>query len=725
MTYNSVKDFIKENYTEYLGDGSFLRHTTPRTERLWSKCQKLLKEEREKGGVLDIDTTRFSGICNFDPGYIDKDNELIVGLQTDAPLKRMLNPYGGMRMVEKSLELYGYQMDEQLKNNFKEFRTTHNDGVFAVYPEDVRKARHAGLITGLPDSYGRGRIIGDYRRVALYGTDYLINQKEKDLRELNGMDIQLCEEVAKQIKALKETAQMAAMYGKDITKPAETAQEAIQAIYFAYLAGAKENNGAATSLGRVSTFIDIYIERDMQKGILSESEAQELIDQFVMKLRFIRHLRTPAYNDLFGGDPTWITESIGGMLDDEHSLVTKTSFRFLHTLINLGPSPEPNLTILWSKKLPKAFKDYCAWISLKTNSIQYENDDLMRSVKGNNYGIACCVSAMKLGEEMQFFGARCNLAKALLYAINGGKDENTGEVIIPNIKELNDEILDYTKLMYNYVDVLRKTAELYVKANNIVHYMHDKYAYEASQMALHNTKVNHLMAFGIAGFSCVVDSLSAIRYAQVKPIRNEDGIAIAFEVKGNYPTYGNNDDRADKIGVHLAKLFIEELKQYPLYKNAEHTLSILTITSNVMYGRKTGATPDGRLAGQPFAPGANPMHNREKEGALASLLSVSKIDYMDCKDGISNTFSILPNALGGYEEIQVNNLSSILDTYFSLGGHHLNVNALSAETLKDAYKNPELYPTLTIRVSGYAVLFNLLNNEQKLEVISRTLHGGM
>ena len=712
-----VNKFILDNYTEYTGDDSFLQPMTERNKILWDKCQKLLVEERIAGGVLDIETNTFSGITAFKPGYIDKENELIVGFQTDAPLKRIINPYGGIRMVEKCLDAYGYNIDSNLLNNFKTFRKTHNDGVFDAYTPEIKKARHVGLITGLPDAYGRGRIIGDYRRVALYGIDVLIEQKQEQInkniyKRSENFIIQLREEVSMQIKALKEMKEMALSYGIDISKPAETAQQAIQAIYFAYLAGAKENNGAATSLGRTSTFIDIYIENDIKKGLLTEIEAQELIDQFIMKLRFIRHLRTPEYNELFAGDPTWVTESIGGMGPYGKSLVTKTSFRFLHSLINLGAAPEPNLTVLWDEKLPDNFKTFCAKISNLTSAIQYENDRLMQEVYGEDYGIACCVSGMQLGKQMQFFGARCNIAKALLYAINEGKDEKTGELIVPDIPPLTKVPLDYEEVWNNYKKVLAYTAKIYTQANNIIHYMHDKYAYEASQMALHDTTVKHLMAFGIAGFSVAIDSLSSIKYGKVIPIKNEQGIAIDFEIDEDYPKYGNDIEKVDNIGVEIANYFIYELEKHDLYKHAKATLSILTITSNVVYGKKTGATPDGRKAEAPFAPGANPMHGRDLQGALASLNSVARIPYKKvCEDGISNTFSITPTSLGNNLEIRIKNLKAILDGYFSKGGHHLNVNIMDKATLLDALEHPENYPTLTIRVSGYAVLFNSLTKE--------------
>lgn len=725
-----VRNFIQKNYTLYEGDDSFLKGPTEKTRKVWDKCSDLLQQELKNGGVLDVETHRVSGICNFEPGYIDQENEVIVGLQTDAPLKRMVNLYGGMRMAEQSLKAYGYELDPEIRRHFSEYRKTHNDGVFDAYPARVRKARHAGLLTGLPDAYGRGRIIGDYRRVALYGTDFLIEQKKLDLEKLDGpMDeerIRLREEVSMQIRALRDIATMAASYGVDITKPAVSAHDAVQAVYMAYLAGTKENNGAATSLGRTSTFLDIYIQRDLVNGVITEEEAQELIDQFIIKLRLIRHLRTPDYNELFGGDPTWVTESIGGVGINGKPLVTKNSFRYLHTLINLGTAPEPNMTVLWSEHLPKAFKEYCAKISIQTDSVQYENDDVMRPVYGDDYAIACCVSAMKVGKQMQFFGARCNVAKSLLYAINGGVDEKLGEVIVPGIEPITDEVLDYDKVWDNYKKVLEYEAELYVDANNIIHFMHDKYAYEASQMALHDTNVQRLMAFGIAGLSVAADSLSAIRYAKVKPIRNEQGVAIDFEIEGDFPKYGNDDDRADDLAVNIVTRFSKELKKHPLYRGAIHTLSALTITSNVMYGKKTGSTPDGRKGGEPLAPGANPMHGRDKSGALASLNSVAKIPYRDiCQDGISNTFSIVPDALGHGLEQRIKNLTYILDGYFAQGAHHLNVNVFSRETLIDAMEHPDKYPTLTIRVSGYAVNFHRLSREQQLEVIARTFHESM
>ena len=720
-----VEDFILNNYKEYLGDESFLEGISDKTKVIIDKINQLTKEELKKG-VLDVETKIISGIDNFESGYIDKDNEVIFGLQTDKPLKRIVNLYGGIRMAHTSLEAYGYKLDEVIAKHFKEFRKSHNDGVFDAYTDEIKRARHAGLLTGLPDAYGRGRIIGDYRRIALYGIDYLIEQKKKDLKEIKDINeetIRLREEVSEQIKALKEIKSMASKYGFDISKPATNAKEATQWLYFGYLAAIKENNGAAMSLGRTSTFLDIYIERDLENGTLTEKDAQEIIDQFVIKLRIARHLRTPEYNELFAGDPTWVTEAIGGMALNGKSLVTKNSFRYLHTLINLGSSPEPNLTILWSNNLPENFKKYCTKISILTDAIQYENDDVMRPIYGDDYAIACCVSAMKVGKQMQFFGARCNLAKSLLYAINGGIDEMTGELIVEGIDKITDEVLDYETVKNAYNNMLEKIAKTYVDAMNIIHYMHDKYAYEKAQMALHDTNVEHLMAFGVAGLSVATDSLSAIKYAKVKPIRNEQGIAIDFEIEGDYPKYGNDDDRVDSIAVDIVKTFIKELKKHPLYKHAIHTLSVLTITSNVVYGKKTGSTPDGRKKGVPFAPGANPMHGRDVNGALASLNSVAKIPYKDvCQDGISNTFSIVPTALGHSDEEQINNLVNLLDGYFKQGAHHLNVNVLNREMLIDAMNNPDKYPNLTIRVSGYAVHFNRLSKEQQLEVISRTFH---
>lgn len=720
-----VSDFIINNYTEYTGDESFLVRSTDKTNKVWNKCKDLIAEEMKKG-VLDVDTVNMSGIDSFAPGYIDKDNEVIVGLQTDAPLKRMINPYGGIRMVYNELDAYGYKLDPDVDKKFNEYRKTHNQGVFDAYTKEIRAARSAHLLTGLPDAYGRGRIIGDYRRIALYGIDYLVECKQKDLdgiTEINEETIQLREDVSEQIRALGKIKSMAAKYGFDISKPASNAREAVQWVYFGYLAAIKENNGAAMSLGRTSTFLDIYIENDIKEGVLTEEEACELIDQFIIKLRIARHLRTPEYNDLFAGDPTWVTESIGGMLDESKSFVTKTSFRYLNTLINLGPAPEPNMTILWSQGLPENFKKYCATISIKTDAIQYENDDLMRSIYGNDYAIACCVSAMQVGKQMQFFGARCNLAKALLYSINGGVDEVSGKVVVAGLDKIDSEYLDYDEVMKHFENTMSIVAGTYVDAMNIIHYMHDKYAYEAGQMALHDTKLDRLMAFGVAGLSVVADSLSAIKYAKVKPIRNEEGIAVDFEIEGDFPKYGNDDDRVDSLAVMVVEKFYDELKKHKLYRGARHTLSILTITSNVVYGKNTGATPDGRKAGIPFAPGANPMHGRDSSGALASLNSVAKLPYRGvCQDGISNTFSIIPQALGSDSD-RVKNLVGILDGYFKQGAHHLNVNVLNRETLVDAMENPDKYPMLTIRVSGYAVHFNRLSRDQQLEVISRTFHG--
>ena len=726
----NVRNFIQKNYTQYTGDDSFLQPPTEKTKKVWGKCEDLLRQEMKNGGVLDVETKIISGIDNFAPGYIDKENEVVVGLQTDAPLKRIVNLYGGMRMAKSSLEQYGYQLDPTIEAHFSEYRKTHNEGVFDAYPKRTRVARHAGLLTGLPDAYGRGRIIGDYRRVALYGLDRLVAEKKKDLDALDGPmtedRIRAREEVSMQIRALGEIKSMALKYGVDLSQPAGNAREAFQAVYFAYLAGIKENNGAATSLGRTSTFLDIYIQRDLDNGLITEAEAQELVDQFIIKLRLVRHLRTPESNELFGGDPTWVTESIGGIGINGKSLVTKNSFRYLHTLINLGTAPEPNLTVLWSEHLPEAFKQYCAKISIATDSIQYENDDVMRPIYGDDYAIACCVSAMKVGKQMQFFGARCNLAKSLLYAINGGIDEKKGDLVVPGIEPITDEVLDFNKVLKNYYKVLEYVAELYVDTVNIIHYMHDKYAYEASQMALHDTDVERLTAFGIAGLSVAVDSLSAIKYAKVKPIRDENGVAVDFETVGDFPKYGNDDDRVDDLAVQVVTKFSEELKKHPLYRDAIHTLSALTITSNVMYGKKTGTTPDGRKAGEPLAPGANPMHGRDIHGALASLNSVAKIPYRDvCQDGVSNTFSIVPQALGKDEAQRENNLVAILDGYFVQGAHHLNVNVLNRETLIDAMDHPDKYPTLTIRVSGYAVNFNRLTREQQEEVISRTFHQAM
>ncbi|SFB45541.1 formate C-acetyltransferase [Clostridium frigidicarnis] len=723
-----VRSFIQKNYALYEGDKSFLAPVTDKTKKVWDKSSELILEEIEKG-VLGIATDRVSGIDAYEAGYIDKDNEVIVGLQTDAPLKRIVNPWGGWRMVKTSVDAYGYKLDKELEKNFPKYRKTHNEGVFDAYTSEIRAARSAGLLTGLPDAYGRGRIIGDYRRIALYGIDFLIEQKMKDLEELQGdmLDelVRKREEVSEQTRALKAMKSMAAKYGCDISKPAANAKEAFQFVYFGYLAAIKENNGAAMSLGRTATFLDIYVERDIENGVLTEQGAQELVDQFIIKLRLARHLRTPEYNELFAGDPNWVTESLGGVSSNGKALVTKNTFRYLHTLINLGSAPEPNMTVLWSEKLPENFKKYCAEISILTDSIQYENDDIMRPLYGDDYAIACCVSAMKIGKQMQFFGARCNMAKSLLYAINGGVDEKKGKLVIEGISPINDEVLDYETVKAAYFKVLEKVAKLYVDTMNIIHYMHDKYAYEAGQMALHDTQVGRLMAFGIAGLSVAADSLSAIKYAKVMPVR-ENGMAINFNVEGDFPKYGNDDDRVDDIVVELVNKFSTELKKHPLYRNAKHTLSVLTITSNVVYGKKTGATPDGRDAGVAFAPGANPMHGRDLQGALASLNSVAKVPYSPCcEDGVSNTFSIVPEALGKEKETQIDNLVNVLDGYFVQGAHHLNVNVLQRETLMDAMEHPEKYPTLTIRVSGYAVNFNRLTKDQQREVISRTFHEKM
>lgn len=728
-----TRDFIQLNYTPYEGDESFLAEPTERTKNLWKKAEDLILEE-VRSKTIKVDTTRVSGINNYPAGYLDKENELIVGFQTDEPMKRIVNPYGGYRMVTNSLDAYGLKMDPTIEKYFNEFRKTHNQGVFDAYTSQMRKARTVGLLTGLPDAYGRGRIIGDYRRVALYGIDRLREDKLNEFRklesELASEDIiRLREELSEQYRALDEMKKMALEYGYDISVPATNAKEAIQWLYFAYLAAVKENNGAAMSLGRNGGFLDIYIKRDIDEGTLTESEAQELIDQFVMKLRMMRHLRTPEYDDLFAGDPTWVTESLGGMGLDGRTLVTKTAFRILHTLTNLDSSPEPNMTVLWSLDLPEAWKNYCSKMSIQTGSLQYENDDAMRPVHGDDYAIACCVSSMVIGKQMQFFGARANLAKSLLYAINGGVDEmkraKDGSLIkvLDGIEPIKDEVLDFDKVYANYKLVLEKVAKLYVNTMNTIHYMHDKYAYEAGQMALHDTFVHRYMAFGVAGISIVADSLSAIKYAKVKPIRDENGLAIDFEVEGDFPTYGNDDDRVDSIAVEVIEGFMEELRKTPTYRNSEHTLSILTITSNVVYGKKTGTTPDGRKKGEPFAPGANPMHGRDKTGAIASLNSVAKIPFAGCcQDGISNTFSIVPTALGKSEDERKVNLTNLMDGYFEQLAFHLNVNVLDRATLLDAYDHPEKYPNLTIRVSGYAVRFNRLTKEQQMEVIHRTFH---
>lgn len=721
-----VRNFIQKNYTLYEGDDTFLEGVTDRTQKVWDKCHELILEEMKKG-ILDVETNIVSGIDNFAPGYIDKENEVIVGLQTDAPLKRIVNLYGGMKMAKSALEQYGYELNPQLEKDFHAYRKTHNEGVFDAYPKRTKVARHVGLLTGLPDAYGRGRVIGDYRRVALYGVDFLIGEKEKEQDALDGPmtdeRIRLREEISMQIQALKEMKSMAMKYGVDISEPAKNAKEAVQFLYMAYLAGVKENNGAAISLGRTSTFLDIYIERDLQNGVITEKEAQELIDQFIIKLRLVRHLRTPEYNELFGGDPTWVTEAIGGVSINGRPLVTKNSFRYLHTLTNLGTAPEPNMTVLWSRDLPEEFKKYCAKMSIQTDSIQYENDDVMRPLYGDDYAISCCVSAMRVGKQMQFFGARANLAKSLLMALNAGVDELQKVPVVPGIEPLKNEVLDFDEVWDRYKKVLDYVAELYVDTINIIHYMHDKYAYEASQMALHDGNVERLTAFGMAGISVVADSLSAIKFAKVTPVRDENGVTVDFNVEGDFPKYGNDDDRVDELAVEVATYFSNALKKHPIYRNAKHTLSALTITSNVMYGKKTGTTPDGRKHGEPLAPGANPMHGRDENGALASLNSVAKIPYRNvCQDGVSNTFSIVPDALGKDEAQRIENLIHILDGYFYQGAHHLNVNVMNREILLDAMEHPEKYPTLTIRVSGYAVNFNRLSKDQQREVIMRTFH---
>ena len=722
----NVRRFIRDNYTPYEGDSSFLVGPTERTSKLMEKFNELLRLEAERGGVLDIDTVTVSSINNYAPGYLDKDNELIVGLQTDAPLRRGVNPFGGIRMVRAACEAYGYKLSDEVENEFK-YRTTHNEGVFRVYTDEMRKARHIGIMTGLPDAYGRGRIIGDYRRVALYGAEALIEQKKIDKARvgenlMSSDNIRLCEELSQQISFLGKMMVLAQSYGYDISKPASNAREAIQWTYFAYLAAIKEQNGAAMSMGRVASFFDIYIERDIKNGVLDEAGAQELIDDFVMKLRMARHLRTPEYNELFGGDPMWITEALGGMSISGKTLVTKSTFRVLNTLYNLGPAPEPNLTVLWSENLPDGFKKFCAKVSIDTDSIQYENDDLMRVNYGDDYGIACCVSAMKIGKQMQFFGARCNLPKLLLLALNGGYDTTSGMKIGPQIEPYGSDKFDYDAVCNRFHIYLEWLSRLYVNTMNVIHYMHDKYAYEKIQMALHDTDVERLMAFGVAGLSVITDSFSAMKFADVKPVRDENGYIVDFETMGDFPKFGNDDDRVDSIAKNVLADVIGELRKVPTYKNAIHTLSVLTITSNVVYGKKTGATPDGRKAGEPFAPGANPMHNRECCGALASLNSVAKIPFDCCRDGISNTFSIVPEALGADAETRIDNLADILDGYFKKHAHHININVLNRQTLIDAYENPDLYPNLTIRVSGYAVNFHRLSREQQKEVISRTFH---
>ncbi|MEQ8200259.1 MAG: formate C-acetyltransferase [Syntrophomonadaceae bacterium] len=725
----NVRDFIQKNYTPYTGDGSFLAPPTENTSRLWEECRDLLRREHDAGGVLRVDPVTPINITSHGPGYINRRLEKVVGLQTDEPLKRGINVFGGLNTTIKACEAYGYSLDPRVKDIFTTYRRTHNEGVFAVYTPEIRTARRVGIITGLPDSYGRGRIIGDYRRVALYGVDRLIKEKEQDLLELNHamrIDIlQLREEIFDQVQALRELKQMAQEYGFDISAPAANAREAVQWLYFGYLAAIKEQNGAAMSLGRTSTFLDIYIGRDLHSGALNEAEAQELIDHLVMKLRLVRHLRTPEYNSLFAGDPNWVTEAIGGMGMDGRPLITQNSFRFIHTLENLGPAPEPNLTVLWSRHLPPAFIRYCAGISIKTSAIQYESDDLMRPYFGDDYGIACCVSAMRIGKDMQFFGARCNLAKLLLYALNGGRDEITGDQVGPRMARCDDPYLDYEDVMHRFKVQMDWLTTLYVNAMNAIHYMHDRYAYERLEMALHDSEVRRFMAFGIAGLSVVADSLSAIRYARVKPVLDQRGIINDFIVEGKYPTYGNDDDRVDSLAVEVVKAFMGKLRKQPTYRNAEPTLSVLTITSNVVYGKHTGTTPDGRKKGLPLAPGANPLHGREENGAIAACNSVAKVPYEYARDGISYTFSVAPSALGPTETEQVNNLAALLEGYFTQGGQHINVNAVSLETLKEAMDHPEKYPDLTIRVSGYAVHFIKLSREQQEEIIMRTFYKSM
>ena len=720
-----VRDFIVSNYTPYDGDAAFLKGATERTKKISAKLNALLVEEAKKG-VLDVDTENVSSILTYAPGYVDKDLDIIVGLQTDAPLKRAVNPFAGIRMCEKACDAYGYKMSDKVRTEFK-YRTTHNDGVFRVYTEEMRAARHVGVITGLPDAYARGRIIGDYRRIALYGMDYLIECKKRDKREYGMKDmseenIRQLEELSKQLDFMEQLKTMAAQYGCDISRPARNAKEAVQWLYFGYLGAVKEQNGAANSIGRITTFLDIYFERDIKAGLLDESAAQEIIDDLVVKLRLVRHLRTPEYNDLFAGDPTWVTTSEGGVCEDGRSMVTKTSFRILQTLYNLGSSAEPNITILWAQSLPQGFKDFCAKVSIDTDSIQYENDDVMRPIYGDDYAIACCVSAMRVGKQMQFFGARCNLAKVLLMALNGGKDEIYGIQVAPEGPVFDEGVLDYHKVLEAYKQYMSWMAKLYVNTLNVIHYMHDKYAYERLMMSLHDTDVDRLMAFGICGLSVLADSLSAIKYAKVTAIKDERGLITDFKTEGDFPKYGNDDDRVDSIAKWIVESFFEELKKPPTYRHAKHTLSILTITSNVVYGKKTGSTPDGRKRGEPFAPGANPMHGRDCEGALASLNSVAKLPYSCCRDGISNTFSITPDTLGENEDDRVSKLTAMLDGYFIQDAHHLNVNVLNRQKLIDAMNDPTLYPNLTIRVSGYAVNFNKLNKNQQQEVINRTFH---
>ena len=724
----NVRDFIQHNYSPYEGDSKFLTKPTEKTQKLWNEVLDLYKKEHDApGGVLDIDTKTVSTINSHDAGYIDKDLEQIVGLQTDKPLKRAIMPFGGIRIVEKSCEAYGRKVDDEVEKIFHNYRKTHNDGVFDAYTPDIRAARSSHLITGLPDGYGRGRIIGDYRRVALYGVDYLIECKKQDLDILNTDElteniIREREEINEQIRALNSLKQMAEKYGYDISKPASNSKEAVQWLYFGYLAAIKDQNGAAMSLGRTSTFLDIYFERDLKNGILTEEQAQEIMDHFIMKLRLVRFLRTPEYNELFSGDPVWVTESIGGMGIDGRTLVTKNSYRLLHSLENLGPAPEPNLTVLWSTRLPENFKKYVTGLSIKTSSIQYENDDLMRITLGDDYGIACCVSPMKIGKQMQFFGARANLAKTLLYAINGGKDEKTGKQVTPKYEPITSEYLDYDEVIEKFDTMMDYVAKIYIKALNAIHYMHDKYSYEAIEMALHDKDIIRTMACGIAGLSVVADSLSAIKYAKVKVIRDENNLAIDYEVEGDFPKFGNDDDRVDEIAVNIVKRFLTKLKKHQTYRNSIHTLSILTITSNVVYGKATGNTPDGRRAGAPFGPGANPLHGRDTNGALAVMNSIAKLPFEQAEDGISYTFSITPSTLGKTEEERVKNLVTMLDGYFSQTGHHINVNVFDRKLLEDAMEHPEKYPQLTIRVSGYAVHFTKLTREQQLDVINRTIH---
>lgn len=723
-----VREFIQLNYTPYEGDSSFLAGPTEKTKKLWNKVLDLYeKEKNSKGGVLDIDTKTISTISAHDAGYVDKDLEEIVGFQTDSPLKRAIMPFGGIRIVEKSCEAYDRKVDSDVDYIFNNIRKTHNEGVFNVYTPDIRAARSSHLITGLPDGYGRGRIIGDYRRVALYGVDLLIEERKKiqnalDIDCLTEEVIRQREEVSDQIKALQELKVMANKYGFDISKPASNAKEAVQWLYFGYLAAIKDQNGAAMSIGRTSTFLDIYLERDIKNGVLTEEQAQEIMDHFVMKLRMVRFLRTPEYNELFSGDPVWVTESIGGMGIDGRTLVTKNSFRMLHTLTTLGPAPEPNLTVLWSTRLPRGFKDFTTNLSIKTSSIQYENDDLMRKFWGDDYGIACCVSAMRIGKQMQFFGARANLAKTLLYAINGGRDELSGKQVTPKFEPITSEYLDYNEVMEKFNTMMDYVAKIYIKALNAIHYMHDKYSYEALEMALHDKEILRTMACGIAGLSVVTDSLSAIKYAKVKVIRDDTGLATNFEIEGDFPKFGNDDDRVDELAVLVIKTFINKLKKHQTYRNSKHTLSVLTITSNVVYGKSTGNTPDGRKSGEPFGPGANPMHGRDSNGALAVMNSIAKLPYAYSEDGISYTFSITPASLGKDDEARVNNLVSMLDGFFTKNGHHINVNVFDRELLKDAMEHPEKYPQLTIRVSGYAVNFVKLTREQQLDVINRTIH---